>query len=54
MYAGASKIAQELFFWSYHLRVGSSYGRKYFAVEKHCYVQLYTSVTPTVLKSFKR
>ena len=43
MYAGAPKIAQELFFWSYHLWVGSSYWRKYLAVEKHCYVQLYTS-----------
>ena len=43
MYAGGPKIAQELFLWSYHLRVGSSYWRKYFAVEKHCYVQQYTS-----------
>ena len=43
MYSGAPKIAQELFFWSHHLGVGSSYWRKYFAVEKHSYVQLYTS-----------
>ena len=33
MYAGAHKIAQELFFWGYHLRVCSSNGRKYFAVQ---------------------
>ena len=36
------KLHKNCFF--YHLRVESSYWRKYFAVEKHCYVQLYTSV----------
>ena len=34
MYAGPPKIAQELFFWSYGLRVCSSSWRKYFAVEQ--------------------
>ena len=53
MYAGAPKIAQELFFWSYHLKVGSSYWRKYFAVEKHGYVQLYTSVSIPRRKSWE-
>ena len=33
MYAGPPKITQELFFWSYGLRVCSSSWRKYFAVE---------------------
>ena len=32
MYAGPPKIAQELFFWRYHLRVSSSNWRKYFVV----------------------
>ena len=35
MYAGPPKIAQELFFWSDHLRVSSSNCRKYFVVEAH-------------------
>ena len=56
MYAGAPKIAQELFFWSYHLRVCSSYWRKYFAVEKHWYVPLYSNAAPyhTVFHSVSR
>ena len=33
MYAGPPKIAQELFFWSYHLRVSPSNWRKYFVVD---------------------
>ena len=33
MYAGPPKIEQELFFWSYGLRVCSSSWRIYFAVE---------------------
>jgi hypothetical protein len=33
MYAGAPKIAQELFFLGYRLRFCSFNGRKYFAVE---------------------
>ena len=44
MYAGPPKIAQELFFWGYHLRVCSSYWQKYFVVEEHWYVQQYSSV----------
>ena len=43
MYAGPPKFAQELFFWSYHLRVRSSNYRKYLVVEEHWYVQLYSS-----------
>jgi hypothetical protein len=43
MYARA-KFAQELFFWSYHLRVCSSSYRKYFVVEEHKYIQLSSSV----------
>ena len=43
IHAGAPKFAQELFFWSYRLRVCSSYWRKYFVVEDHCYIQLYSS-----------
>ena len=43
MYAGPPKIAQELYFLSYHLRVSSSNWRKYFVVEKHWYIQPYTS-----------
>ena len=35
MYTGAPKFAQELFFWSYHLRVCSSNYRKYVVVEEH-------------------
>ena len=45
MYAGPPKIAQELLFCSYHLRVSSSNWRKYFFVEEHWYIQLYTSAT---------
>ena len=43
MYAGAPKIEQEFFFWSYHLTICSSNLRTYFAVEKHLYVQLCSS-----------
>ena len=49
MYAGAPKFAQELFFWSCHLRVCSSYWRKYVVVGEHWYVQLYSSEQPTTL-----
>ena len=48
MYAGPPKNAQELFFWSYHLRVSSSNWRKYFVVGAHWYIQPYTSVQWTV------
>jgi hypothetical protein len=34
MYEGPHKIAQELFVWSYYLRVSSSNLRKYFVVEE--------------------
>ena len=43
MYSGAPKFAQEFFFWSYHLRVCSFNYRKYFVVEEHRYVQLYSN-----------
>ena len=43
MYAGPPKNAQELFFWSYHLRVSSSNWRKYFVAGAHWYIQPYTS-----------
>ena len=52
MYAGGPKFAQEIFFWSYHLRVCSSSFRKYFVVKEHWYLQLYSSVkwfNPTYL-----
>ena len=49
MYAGPPKIAQELFFWSYHLRVSSSNWRKYFVVEAHYYIYNHTPVNRVLL-----
>ena len=43
VYAGAPKFPQELFFWSYYLRVCSSYWRKHLVVMEHWSVQLYSS-----------
>ena len=49
MHAGAPKFAQIFFFWSYRLRVCSSYWRKYFVVEEPWYIQLYSSDLNTAL-----